>query len=199
MRAIKKSTTSSKGFTLIEMLVAVAVFSVVMLIAVGSLLTLVDANRKAQAIKSVMNNLNFALESMVRNARVGSNYHCDPTDALPDANIDTPRDCASGGLLFAFEASDGDPSDPTDQQVYRFINGSIERSDDSGATFIRVTAPEVRIEEMSFYVIGAPRGDSPLDLQPKMIVTVRGFAGATEKAKTEFSLQAVSSQRVFDI
>lgn len=193
----KRST--QRGFTLIELMVAVAVFSVVMLIAVGSLLTLVDANRKAHAIKSVMNNLNFALESMVRNARVGTSYHCD-TDTSPNPNIATPTDCASGGVLFAFETSNGDSDDPADQQVYRFVNddgdGRIERSDDSGATFVRVTSPEVRIESMTFYVVGASKADR---LQPQMIVTVRGFAGVTEKLRTEFSLQAVSSQRVFDL
>jgi len=61
------------GFTLIEMLVAVSLFVFVMLIGVGVLLSIIDANRKARALSSVMNNLNFALESMSRNIRVEQN------------------------------------------------------------------------------------------------------------------------------
>ena len=45
--------TANSGFTLVEMIVAVALFAVVMLISVAALLSLVDANRKAQALQSV--------------------------------------------------------------------------------------------------------------------------------------------------
>ena len=64
-----KRKNENKGFTLIEMIMSVAVFTVVALIAAGALLAIADANRKAQAFKSVVNNLNFALESVARNLR----------------------------------------------------------------------------------------------------------------------------------
>jgi len=66
----------SHGFTLIEMIVAVGLFSIVMLVSISALLSLVDANRKAQALQSVMNNLNIAVDGMVREIREGSNYRC---------------------------------------------------------------------------------------------------------------------------
>ena len=47
-----------------------------MLIAGATLLSLVYANRKAEALQSVMNNLNISLDNMVRNVRMGSNYRC---------------------------------------------------------------------------------------------------------------------------
>ena len=65
-----------RGFTLVEMIVSVALFGIVMLVAVGALLSVVAANRQSQAIKTVINNLNFALESMSRNILTGSNYRC---------------------------------------------------------------------------------------------------------------------------
>lgn len=176
------------------MLVAVAVFSIVMVIAVGSILTMIDANRKAQALGSVMNNLNFALESMVRNARIGTAYHCE-TDINPTA-VASPRDCFSNGILFAFEPFDGDPTSSSDQVVYRLRNARLERSVNGGSTFAAVTAEEVQIERLRFYVVGAARNDS---LQPKLIVTLRGTAGTSARIQTEFALQAVASQRVFDI
>ena len=75
--------TDSRGFSLIEMIVAVALFAVVMLVAVGALLALVDANRKARALESVMNNLNITLDSMVRAMRMGSAFNCNST-AIPE-------------------------------------------------------------------------------------------------------------------
>src|SRR3989338_1985894 len=67
---------TARGFTLVEMIVSVALFATVMLVSVGALLSLMGANRKAQALQSVMNNLNVALDGMVRSIRMGSNYHC---------------------------------------------------------------------------------------------------------------------------
>src|SRR3989338_5238251 len=65
---------TSRGFTLVEMIVAIGLFSVVMVVCVGALLSLVNANRKAQALQSVMNNLNIALDGMARSVRMGNTY-----------------------------------------------------------------------------------------------------------------------------
>ena len=45
---------NKKGFTLIELMVSITIFSIVMLISVGALLSIIDANRKDQSLKSVM-------------------------------------------------------------------------------------------------------------------------------------------------
>ena len=76
----KKRISSQKkiagGFTLVEMIVSVAIFTIVAFVAVGALLKVIDANKKSQSLKTSINNLNFALESLSREMRVGSNYTC---------------------------------------------------------------------------------------------------------------------------
>lgn len=187
---------SERGFTLVEMLVAVALFAIVMTVSVGSLLTLVDANKKAQALKSVMNNLNFALENMSRNIRVGTTYHCNTSATVP-ANIDTPNDCPSGGVLIGFEPTGGDPNDKSDQIVYRLNGNRLERSTDGGATFLSVTAEEVRITNLDFFVTGAEiSGDTE---QPRVVMVIQGVAGPTPALESEFNIQATVSQRLLDI
>ncbi len=71
-----KTRRVDRGFTLIEMLVAVALFTVVMLIATATIFSIIGGNRKAQAINAVSNNLNFAIESMVRDIKTGYGYTC---------------------------------------------------------------------------------------------------------------------------
>src|SRR3989344_5257439 len=71
---VSRASRAQRGFTLVEMIVAIALFSVVMIVCVGALLALVNANRKAQALQSVMNNLNIALDGMVRSVRMGNSY-----------------------------------------------------------------------------------------------------------------------------
>jgi hypothetical protein len=42
-------------------LVAVAIFSVIMMVAVGSLMTIISVNTRTQAIKTTVNNLNYSI------------------------------------------------------------------------------------------------------------------------------------------
>jgi len=69
-----KSIRKTAGFTLIEMIVSLALFSVVVTISVGSLLILIASNRQLQDEQAVLANLSFALDSMTREIRTGSAY-----------------------------------------------------------------------------------------------------------------------------
>lgn len=189
----------ARGFSLIELIVAVALFSVVMLVSVATLLALVDANRKAQALQSVMNNLNVALDSMVRSIRMGTTYHCGTGAYASELS------CPLGNTVFAFEPFGGDPNDSSDQWVYEYDNVTkrIYKSEHGGLSRLPITAPEVAIEDMRFFVIGTDRGCdvSPCDtIQPKVVISVRGTAG-TDKARTTttFSIQATAVQRILDL
>lgn len=183
---------NNRGFTLVELLVSIAIFSLVMMIAVGSLLTMTEASRKAQALKSVMNNLNFAVESMSRMIRVGTTYHCGVV-----GSIGVAQDCTSGSSYIALEQSDGDLDSLADQVIFRLLEGRIERSTDGGASFVPITADEVVIEDLKFYVVGSAPG--PDTVQPKVVMTVRGYASISERTRTDFDLQTTITQRLPDI
>jgi prepilin-type N-terminal cleavage/methylation domain-containing protein len=192
--------SSAAGFTVIEMMVAVALFAVVMVISAGALLSLASANRKAQALQSVMNNLNITLDSMVRSMRGGNRYDCQPAGAgVVPGRV---HDCPTGDTQIAFEPHGGNPATP-DQRVYAFIEpngtqpGYIQRSLDGGTTWARVTAPEISIVDMKFYVVGTTPGDT---VQPKVVVEVKGVAGANNaKITTTFHIQATAVQRILDL
>jgi prepilin-type N-terminal cleavage/methylation domain-containing protein len=189
--------TRHSGFTLVEMIVAVALFAIVMVVCVGALLSLVNANRKAQALQSVMNNLNIALDGIVRNARMGSNY--DGSVNCSGNGNSSPKDCTSGSTTFSFEPYGNKSSDPP--WVYTFAKdsngvGRIYKSE-NGATAIPITAPEVSIEGMEFYVVGTMPGDTT---QPKVVIVIKGTAGVHgSSAQTTFHIQATAVQRILDL
>jgi prepilin-type N-terminal cleavage/methylation domain-containing protein len=176
---------STKGFTLIEMMVAVSIFAIVMLVATGALLSIVDANRKAQSQQTAFSNLDFALESMSRAIRVGTTFRC-ITGSYTNANVDQAHDCNGGGSAFAFEPFAGSPLSSNDQVVYRLNGTQIERSTTGGASnsFIPITSPEIYVEGLTFYVRGSTAGDS---LQPQVLVSVWGHAGTTTRTRVEFN------------
>jgi len=65
-----------RGFTIIEVLVSITIFLIVVTVSMGALMHLVNSDKKARAVKIAMDNLNLALESISRNMRMGSVYHC---------------------------------------------------------------------------------------------------------------------------
>jgi len=190
-----------RAFTLIEMMVAVSIFAIVMLIGVGALLALVQANARAEAINSVMNNLNAALENMSRSIRVGNTYYCDTTASpVPSpATLSSAQDCdTGGGVLLAFESATGDPNNDNDQIVYRLNGTQLERSLTSGSSgsFVAITAPEVSIDTFDFYVTGTTRGDA---IQPRVLMRIQGSAKLPGGTTTNFTVQASVTQRILDI
>lgn len=183
------------------MLVSVAIFSVVMLIALGALLAMSESDRKAQTLKSVINNLNFALDSMSRGIRTGTAYHCD----ILQGSISTTRDCtATAATSFAFQAADG-------TTVYYCLGAgglclgagvtqcpantacSILRSD-AGGDPAPVTAPEVVVSVLRFYVIGATDATK----QPRATILISGSVMANGTQQTTFNLQTSATQRIYD-
>ena len=180
--AKSRSNNMEKGFTLIELMVAISIFIIVMTISMGSILSVFDANRKSRSLKTVLNNLNLAVESMAKEMRFGRNYHCGP------GAVTIPQNCPSGDTLMSFLSSDGV------QITYRLSGQTIEKKIGSDV-YIAVTAPEIIIDDLVFYTLGAGSGDS---LQPKVLVKIKSRAG-TGGSQSDLTLQTLVSQRVLDL
>lgn len=195
-KIVQKS--GERGFTLVEMIVAVGLFAVVMIISISTLLSLINANRKAQALQSVMNNLNVTLDGMVRAMRQGSNFRCG------SVNFANPNCTSIAGTVIFFERYGGNPAVTTDDWAYAFDTdgskcgaGRFCKSVDGGTSYLALTAPEVTIDSVSMYVVGATPRDN---LQPKALIVVKGSAGLPRlDVRTTFHIQATAVQRVLDI
>ncbi|HEY4505351.1 MAG TPA: prepilin-type N-terminal cleavage/methylation domain-containing protein [Candidatus Paceibacterota bacterium] len=176
------------GFTLVELIVSVSLFALIMVISMGSIVSVFDANQKSQTIRTVMDNLNFTLEVMTRSIRFGNSYHCDITQG--DTTV--PRDCATGASSIAIKASDGK------RIIYKLTNGRIARSIDGGADYF-LTSSDVTISSLGFRVFGSPLYNNGADLyQPQVIISVSGYSGTKATTQSSFTLETTVSQRMFD-
>jgi len=181
-----KKNKNSKGFLLVEMIISVAIFTVVMTAGLGSLLSLIDANKRSQSFKIVVNNLNLAMETMAREIRTGHTYNCGSVSG---------GDCSGGDDIIYFTSSSGA------SVSYRLADGSVERGYDSGGgvisseSFKKITADDLILNNMAFYVVGSSVGDS---LQPKVVISVTAYTGERVKDFAEFELQTTVSQRLLD-
>ncbi len=203
--------SAHKGFTLIEIMVSVTIFSIVMVVAMGALLSVSAADKKAETLKTVMNNLNFAIESMSRTIRTGTTYDC---------GQGTNTDCPDGSQQIGFHPVDA--ADPNARTRYKFetdtganacnqpllaTGGCIMRSTDGGSTYLAITSPEVVITSLSFYLVGS----SPTDtLQAKVTIAISGFVKingtptsmsdcvSTPAQCSIFNIQTSVTQRLYD-
>ncbi len=218
---LKKNQYTERAFTLIELMVSLTVFSIVMLVSIGTTLIMIDANAKAQTVYAAATNLSFALDSMTRDIRTGFHYYCfDASDCLSElreelSEDDPYRDCrgtvGENALSFKRESD-------SRQVAYRHntANNSIEYIDvGSGSnTWERLTAQEIVIEELEFIVYGSqPYGEydedgdfreitgggSGGDQQPIIDLFVKGYVNNGLDTDTDFSIQSHIVPRRLDI
>lgn len=216
------------GFTLIEIIVSLALFSVVITIAVGALLILIASNRQLQSEQSVLTNLSFALDSMTREIRTGTNYYCD-TRNVPNAGTSDRRIFESGRILndgvdpmIARDCEDGRGTGSARLHGLSFVEGGDSitvdatgsrivyyHDADDGKLYRRLSGqpPEsivsdgLYISDADFYVTGTDRTD---DVQPKVTVVLRAYASqqdflADTAGDRAYVIQTTVTQRTLDI
>ena len=188
----------SKGFTLVEIMVAVSIFAIVAVVAVAALLTANRINRKAQATKLVMDNLNFAMDSILFKLKKGSGYYCFTDGEQPDESP-IPYDGTKNCPEEPGNANDGGSAIATtyvseDQQFFYRLNETDGRGEIQFATpgnnFVAITSPAIDIDRLKFYVDGA---GSRLT-QPRVLITVYGTAQVGQDS-TDFALETAVTER----
>jgi len=219
---MKKFKNTSSGFTLIEMLVSLALFAVVSTMSVGTLLVLMEVNGRAQAMQLIMTNLTFSLDAMTREIRTGYNWYCENNTRLNPVTRtgDLTQDCLSGGNLIAVVetrnvTTGGSSIDEKrifywfDPDYYTPITGIsnhgaiIRRTGRSLLSKNPVTGQDVIIDEFKI----TARGTTPLSgsdtRQPTATIYIKGRSGAIANGVAdntkEFELQTTIVQRLLDI
>lgn len=171
----------SRGYTLIELVVAVGLFALVMTLASGSYLLMVDLNRQAQGISTGIDNLAFVLESMTRSIRTGTSYSCG----------DFGGDCIGGAHRFSFRDSSGADITYTQPDGSNAIvkNGTVVLTD-----------PSVEVSSLTFYVSGTGTVASGDFAQPYVTIVVSGtVSSGPRKTPQAFTVETSATMRGIDL
>jgi type II secretory pathway pseudopilin PulG len=209
--------TVAGGFTLIEIMVSVSLFLVVMVVSLAAVVAIVDGNKKTQAIISVSNNLNYTIESMIRDIKTGYIYVCgDPALPLNKTTTYTPCDTAQQSKITFISRITG--QDLTVQYEFKETSdgrGYIEKlfcpssvillsgvSGCDAAVYnsgvgVAITSPDIDIDTgvSGFYVKPGLRGVE----QPGVFITLKGTAAINRTTSSDFSVQTFVSQRLLNI
>lgn len=160
------------GFTLVELLVAMGIFSVVVTIAVGGFTVALRSQRQAAGLLAANSNVSITIEQMAREIRTGYNF-C------------TLQNCLLSELTFKNARGE--------DVTYRLNNGAIERKAvpaGGSAEFQKITADNVLIRHLEFYLNGREAGDG---LQPRITIALGvsspeiGISGSVVNLQTTVS------------
>lgn len=201
IKKIKENRINTlSGFTLIELMIATTLFTIIMLMGVGSLVVSSNSAKSFQKLRISVDNVNFAMESMTRELRMGTYYSCEEVEAL--FTINRTNDCLQGGNIIVFKPQQigiAPPARVAYVLVPRLKNGvkdgtnSLQKCDGDANHCFDIVSPDVNIETLKFYV----KGSDPTDvdsIQPSVRILIRGLVMVKGVAKT-FTLQTMASQR----
>lgn len=194
-----RSRQQHKGFSLIEVLVSLSIFTIVVTICITTLYSLIDANARTRNVQSVVTNLSYTLDSMVRDIRTGTDYYCDGT-SLPISGKAT-QDCPTGETLFSFnEGGRSLTKNASSPRIaYRLYDdngrGVIQRRLGNDL-WIDITAEDINITKLLFFVEGTQRSDT---VSPIVTVFISGEVGDEAVNSTTFNIQATVPQLLIDL
>lgn len=164
-----------RGYTLIELIIAVGLFALIMLLASGAYLLMIGLNRQAQATATGINNLSFALEAMTRDIRTGTGYDCGGQSS-----------CQVGS--FSFKNENGT------SVMYNLSGSALQKT--VSATPSILTDPSVTVSSLTFYVNGATKSDNQ---QPRVTIIVSGTVSSGPGKTQPFTVETGATMRGTDL
>lgn len=167
MRKLKfRQNMAERGLTMIELIVAIGIFSLVVVMVVGIFVLAIATQRHITALRNVNDNIRFTIESMAREIKTGKNF-------------------SSGASLLSFTNA------KSEAVIYRLNANTIEKSTDGGTNYFTVTSSEVIINYLNFYLMGQLVGDG---LEPRITITI-GATSQVGNKSANLKIQTTISQR----
>lgn len=203
------------GFTLVEILVALMIFTFVMTIGLATLTVANSSSKKATAIKTAIDNIQYSMEVFTRSARLGNTYTC--LSANPSSislSTSTGSNCSNSGGGVAFFLVDPTVS-PSQTDVYAYYLDNISNPDigriyrcivrnpviqpplypmTMSNSCAPLTSDDINVKTFDIVVDGATPGDNK---QPSIAIKISGEVNTSE-GSTEFYLQTFVSQRQYE-
>ena len=176
---------------MIELMVSVTLFAIVLMMALGAILTIIDLNRKTQAMASVTNNINFAVDSIIRVIKSAEDITGTPSLAGCESSSNTQLK-----LMFIDTYNIFGQNQNGEEKVFVFFrhnctDGTIERgvniNDAAPSTWSAITSEsDMSIEKVEFNVTTSG--------QQKVELLIRGLATVGSE-ESEFIIQTTSTRR----
>lgn len=191
------------GYSLVEILVVLGLFSSISTLSLGALFNAQSINARLQETQIILDNINLSTQTITRDIRFGSEFYCATSLSATPSVIPTVRkNCTAkdslGGAVLIFKPSDA--TNDLDRAAYYVKNGTLYKDlyPYLGTTSVlQMTSDDVNMSSLLFYVDGAQTSTGSNDdanaIDYKQPFITMSLSGTTRPAK------ATTPPSVFDI
>lgn len=159
-----------RGYTLIELIIAVGLFALAMTLVSGAYLMMIGVTRHAQGMAIGIDNLSFALETMTRTIRTGTNY-------------------SGGGSSFSVTNAGGS------SVTYGVSNGAVTQN---GVPL--TDSSTVNVKLLTFNVSGTQPLSAGDTVQPNVTMKIEGTVQGDSKDQPQsFKVETSATMRKTDL
>ena len=193
----ENNSCKNKGFTLIELIVSIGLFSVVSTLAIGSIIVLVDNNRALRSEQSTITNVSFALDAMTRDIRMGYNYFCQVGLNFNPSQENEILPCPDGlqgspsGIGISFVEGDVAVDNP-ERRAYFYDGTTILRRNGSDPAE-SIISSSIEVVDFDMFVSGTDRGIN--GEQPVVTIYMR----VESESGQQYDFQTSVTQRFLNI
>lgn len=186
---------NKSGFTLIELIISIAIFSFVLTAVTGIFFLSLKAQRQAVIEKETSENVRFALEFMSRSMRFAQRY---------DGSLPLPAGCLSNGVSFSIPSPGEIQFINIDNICVKFTlsaNEIVYWGDVIGSPGVvsnLTFSSSATIDSLEFIIMGENKSDFQ---QPRVtiIVSASGAGSAPEAQGVKINIQTTVTSRNLDV
>ena len=167
------SRNHEKGFTLIELMVAVGVFSIAITASSGLFITSLRGQQRAYVVQNLADNARYAMEIMAKEMRMGSEF--------------SGATCAGNNCSFISHMMHRDGKNIR----FRRDTGTNKILFDDGTSELPITSANIEVTSLDFELIGG----SATTHERVVIVMQARVAGNSPYTSADITLQTTVSPR----
>jgi prepilin-type N-terminal cleavage/methylation domain-containing protein len=176
------------GFTLMEVMVSVSIFTIIVTIGIGSLLTVNKTLLKTRSERQAIDSFSYAIDTMTRRLRTGMHYNSPDQSTIYFNEQDDGVDNDNGiGSKITFELLYRQDSSSDNQLGYIQMT---EETSTGSISIDEITPPEIDIENFNVDLFNT-------EGQPLVILSIKAKM-TNSKQDSIISLQTAVSQRPFE-
>lgn len=176
------NVSMKKGFTVIELMVAMSMFLILIGVAAGTFLETLRTQRIITELSAANDNATQAIEQLSREIRTGYNFQTSNADMLEFVNYKNE--------VVTYRLGNSDSDSVSCGQTVGAVGCLLKSTD--GGTPVAITAPEVKVKRFSIIVSGTDVLDTA---QPRvtLVMSIAGPRGIDVNLQTTVSARVSES------